>query len=136
MKLLTPNIQKKIRMLNHSFIRVGLPPVPDKWLENYPVPGPWTPDVRFNKYEEPNGPPLPDPDVYVRPTELPPDPGTGFTLAVDYGTELGLVATKIYGKFSWSVKYADYDSDFVAAGTPPPFALDTKIFWITFQIKN
>ena len=60
--------------------------IPDKWLEVYPAPSPWTPDDKFNKYEEPNGPPLPDPDIYVPPDAY--DPGTGFTLAVDYGTEL------------------------------------------------
>jgi Flp pilus assembly protein TadG len=60
--------------------------IPDKWVENYPVPGPWVPGEEFNKYEEPNGPPLPNPDIYI-----PPDanqPGTGFTLEADYGTEL------------------------------------------------
>jgi hypothetical protein len=65
--------------------------VPDKWLEVYPAPGPWTPDVRFNKYYDQGqqtGDPLPDPDIYVAPTEN--DPGTGFTLEVDYGTELVL----------------------------------------------
>lgn len=64
--------------------------IPDKWQENYPVPGPWTADARFEKYEEPNGPPLPGPDVYVAPDEY--GPGTGFTLAADYGTQLVLKA--------------------------------------------
>ena len=62
--------------------------IPDKWVENYPVPGPWTPNVRFEKYQPPNGPLLPTPDVYVPPDKN--STGTGFTLAADYGTELVL----------------------------------------------
>lgn len=67
--------------------------VPDKWLERYPVPGPWVPTSRFNKYYDQGnqtGAPLPNPDLYTPPSAN--DPGTGFTLAVDYGTELVLKA--------------------------------------------
>jgi hypothetical protein len=63
--------------------------VPDKWVERYPVAGPWLPTSRFNKYYDQGnqtGAPLPNPDLYVAPTAT--DPGTGFTLATDYGTEL------------------------------------------------
>ena len=65
--------------------------VPDKWIERYPVAGPWTPNVRFNKYYDQGnqtGDPLPTPDLYTAPTRN--DPGTGFTLDNDYGTELVL----------------------------------------------
>jgi hypothetical protein len=65
--------------------------VPDKWLEQYPAPGPWTPASRYNKYYDQgrqSGSPLPNPDIYVPPSAS--GPGTGFTLANDYGTQLVL----------------------------------------------
>ena len=64
--------------------------IADKWEEYYPEPSPWTADDRFEKYDGRNGPPLPNPDVYEAPDEY--GPGTGFTLAADYGTELVLKA--------------------------------------------
>jgi hypothetical protein len=54
--------------------------VADKWFENNPVPNaPWVPTATF----DPTGG---SPDVYVAPT--PTDPGSGFTIASDYGVEL------------------------------------------------
>ena len=57
--------------------------VADKWIENYPNPGPWTPQSQYQPNPN-NG----VPDEYVPPTAD--DPGTGFTLANDLGTELTL----------------------------------------------
>jgi hypothetical protein len=65
--------------------------VPDKWLEKYPAEGPWTPESEFNKYYDKGsnkGDPIPNPDLYVPPSGS--DPGTGFTVANDLGTELVL----------------------------------------------
>lgn len=65
--------------------------VPDKWVENYPEPGPWTPDSRFDKYYsqgQQNGDPLPNPDIYEAPSSS--GPGSGYTLELDLGTELVL----------------------------------------------
>jgi len=56
--------------------------VADKWEENNPDPdGAWGPTATF----DPRGP---HPDVYVPPS--PTNPGTGFTLAADLGTEFRL----------------------------------------------
>ena len=56
--------------------------VADKWFENNPVPNaPWEPTATF----DPTGA---SPDVYVPPS--PTSPGSGFTIAADYGTELFL----------------------------------------------
>ena len=55
--------------------------VADKWVENDPVPSPWDPTDEFN-------PAGPNPDVYRAPTAN--DPGTGFTVNNDMGTELKL----------------------------------------------
>ncbi len=62
--------------------------VADKWEEWHPEESPWTADDRFEKYDGRNGPLLPNPDVYEAPDED--GPGTGFTLAADYGIELVL----------------------------------------------
>jgi Flp pilus assembly protein TadG len=66
--------------------------VPDKWIENRPVSGPWTPTSTYDHYVMNGsgaGQSLPDPiDVYVAPTAS--DPGTGFTLPADLGTEMTL----------------------------------------------
>ena len=54
--------------------------IADKWFENNPVPNsPWCPTCTF----DPTGP---NPDVYVPPSAT--SPGSGFTVAADYGTEL------------------------------------------------
>lgn len=69
--------------------------VADKWIERYPVnTGSWLPTDEFNRYYpqgQQNGDPIasPDtPDEYSPPGES--DPGTGFTLANDLGTEIVL----------------------------------------------
>jgi hypothetical protein len=57
--------------------------VADKWQENNPiVGGAWTPTSTF----DPTGP---NPDVYI-PQNGVNNPGTGFSLAVDYGVQLTL----------------------------------------------
>ena len=69
--------------------------IPDKWQDNYdvdapiePPPGEWTEEDSFETTtgNGNNQAPLPNPDVYIAATEN--DPGTGFTLALDYGREL------------------------------------------------
>jgi hypothetical protein len=55
--------------------------VADKWIENNPTPGPWTPTATF----DPTGG---NPDVYTPPSAT--DPGSGFTLENDLGTEIKL----------------------------------------------
>jgi len=54
----------------------------------------------------------------------------------DYGTELDLQLSRSYKHVSWSVTYADYDADGTPGVDPPPYALDTRIFWFTVQLKN
>ncbi len=61
--------------------------VPDRWIENYPVPGPWLPTSTFDVYDK-KGNPLPNPDVYIPPSET--NPGTGFNLEADLGLQLTL----------------------------------------------
>jgi hypothetical protein len=61
--------------------------IPDKWIENYPEPAPWTEDKTFDKYDG-RGNPLPTADVY-RPPSLN-DPGTGFRTETDCGAEITL----------------------------------------------
>ena len=67
--------------------------VPDKWLENQT--GPWDTSDTFDAwYKQGNNVlPVANPDVYTPPSNLPlPDgsPGTGYTVAVDYGTQMTL----------------------------------------------
>jgi hypothetical protein len=62
--------------------------VPDKWVEANMPPSPDS----FNKWETQGGnrgTPIVPPDVYTAPSAT--SPGTGYTLAVDYGTEFTLV---------------------------------------------
>lgn len=61
--------------------------LPDKWIENYPAPGPWLPTSVFEAVDR-HGNPLPHPDVYVPPSAS--GPGSGFTIAVDFGLRLTL----------------------------------------------
>lgn len=65
--------------------------VPDKWVEINPDPAvpqdPWNSDYEYNVVDR-HGDPIANPDFYSPPT--PTDPGTGFTVAVDYGTQLRL----------------------------------------------
>ena len=62
--------------------------IPDKWLEVYPTPGPWTETSDFEKYADNQGGLLDPRDQYVQPTDT--DSGTGFTLAGDYGRRMAL----------------------------------------------
>jgi Flp pilus assembly protein TadG len=59
--------------------------IPDKWLE-VQTPA-WDPSDTFDIYDKHNKPVVP-PDVYIAPTDS--SPGTGFTLANDYGMQLTL----------------------------------------------
>lgn len=65
--------------------------VPDKWVEINPDPAvtqdPWNSDYEYNVVDR-RGEPIPNPDYYSPPT--PAGPGTGFTVEVDYGTQLRL----------------------------------------------
>lgn len=61
--------------------------LPDRWIENYPTPGPWLPTSTFDVYDR-RGNPLPNPDVYVPPTET--SAGSGFNLETDFGRQLTL----------------------------------------------
>jgi Flp pilus assembly protein TadG len=63
--------------------------VPDKWTDNHDDnnDGGWTDDDSFET-EDKKGSPLPDPDVYVAPTQD--SPGTGFTVAADLGVKVTL----------------------------------------------
>jgi len=71
--------------------------IPDKWIDNHDVTNPietnpprWTEDDTFELYSgnNNNGAPLPNPDVYVRPSSS--GPGSGFTVAADLGTRVVL----------------------------------------------
>lgn len=69
--------------------------IPDKWLEkvnsNCVADGSWTPTSTFDEtYSQgkSKGNPCPTPDVYTAPTSS--DPGTGFTVDVDYGVQIVL----------------------------------------------
>lgn len=68
--------------------------IPDKWIEVWPDPEPWSDDELF-EIEVGNPPtPLPNPDVYVPP--IGDDPGTGFTreaLDANNGGDFGLQMT-------------------------------------------
>ena len=71
--------------------------IPDKWIDNYDTTNPietnppaWTEDDSFDLYggQNGNGPPLPNPDVYVPPSTS--GPGSGFTsLPQSQGGDLG-----------------------------------------------
>jgi len=66
--------------------------IPDKWLERYPVPAPWT---STSTYETGNQQgqtwtPYNPPDLYTRPSGS--DPGTGFTVQADLGLQVTLKA--------------------------------------------
>ena len=75
--------------------------VVDKWIENYPAPGPWTTSSAYDKYYT-QGPNAGTPDPAINPADqyVPPssnDPGSGFhpfnadgTYTSDYGLELTL----------------------------------------------
>ena len=66
--------------------------VPDKWFENQTAP--WDTSDTFDRWKKQgNNVSLVDPnaDVYTPSTKGPPeDPGSGFTVAADYGTEMTL----------------------------------------------
>ena len=71
--------------------------IPDKWIDNHDVTNPvetnppvWTEDDRFDLHDgnNNNGPPLPNPDVYVPPSQN--GTGSGFTVAADLGTRVVL----------------------------------------------
>lgn len=63
--------------------------IPDKWLENYPTPGPWEETSDFDKYAAPPaGGELGTPDFYQKPTKT--DPGTGYTTQADVGRRMVL----------------------------------------------
>ena len=71
--------------------------IPDKWIDNYDTTNPietnppaWTADDSFDLYggQNGNGPPLPNPDVYVPPSTS--SPGSGFSsLPQSQGGDLG-----------------------------------------------
>jgi Flp pilus assembly protein TadG len=71
--------------------------IPDKWIDNYDTTTPietnppaWTEDDSFDLFggQNGNGPPLPNPDVYVPPSST--SPGSGFTSAPQsQGGDLG-----------------------------------------------
>jgi|RhiMethySRZTD1v2_1073278.scaffolds.fasta_scaffold00161_12 Flp pilus assembly protein TadG len=67
--------------------------IPDKWTdihdETPPIESPprWTEDDNFETRDRRDNP-LPDPDVYVRPTST--SPGSGFTVTADLGTRITL----------------------------------------------
>ena len=72
--------------------------IPDKWVDNYDttpenpgnIPPVFSQDDQFELYagNNQNGPPLPNPDVYVRPTSS--SPGSGYTVAADLGARITL----------------------------------------------
>lgn len=68
--------------------------IPDKWLELWPAPEPWSDDAMFD-IETGNPPtPIANPDVYIPPMGN--DPGTGFTresLDANDGGDFGLQMT-------------------------------------------
>jgi len=61
--------------------------IPDKWTEIYPTPKPWDLNSQFDIADK-KGVPLPNPDVYVAPTDT--DPGTGFDVRYDIGLKVTL----------------------------------------------
>ena len=70
--------------------------IPDKWIEIWPEPEPWSDEEQFNLYTESNPPVLlGNPDIYRPPAGN--DPGTGFThdslnqqTGDDYGLQMRL----------------------------------------------
>ena len=69
--------------------------IPDKWLERYPEPGPWSDNETFDIEAGNPAQPVADPDVYIPPIGQ--NPGTGFTresldatTGDDYGTQMNL----------------------------------------------
>lgn len=65
--------------------------LPDRWVEHYPVDGPWLPTSTFDVVDK-HGNPLPHPDVYIPPTEG--DAGTGFNVEADFGLLVTLKPTR------------------------------------------
>jgi Putative Flp pilus-assembly TadE/G-like len=68
--------------------------IPDRWVENWPNPQPWSNDATFD-IDDPSGTPVANPDVYVPPSGG--DPGTGFTreslnplTGADFGLQMTL----------------------------------------------
>jgi Flp pilus assembly protein TadG len=66
--------------------------IPDKWLEQYPVPAPWTSTSTYETgvQQGQTWTPYNPPDVYTPPSGS--NPGTGFTVQADLGMQVTLKA--------------------------------------------
>jgi hypothetical protein len=93
--------------------------IPDRWLEIWPTPEPWSDNEQFNITTTGNPPqPLANPDIYIPPAGN--DPGTGFTresLDAQTGSDYGLQMRLRQGNPQQAREYS-------AAGWYRPVRLD------------